>query len=129
MALGALAGHRVGFDLGRPLRHQPEGFLDRTGELLLDLAQVLLRVVKDHLQPRVHVLEPGLDFGLGQLRFAQGLGLGGNRSLGRNRVQDTLGEVPVCVRGAWCELGRGHVLGASAGKVLWPWGPLSSWVV
>jgi hypothetical protein len=42
---------------------------------------------KDHFQARIHVLEPGLDFGFGQLSFSQGGGSG----FGRSRIEDLLG--------------------------------------
>jgi len=31
LTVGTLAGHGVGFDLGRPLCQQAQGFFDRTG--------------------------------------------------------------------------------------------------
>ena len=47
---------------------------------------------KDHFQARIHVLEPGLDFVLGQLSFSQAGGLGGGNSFGRSSIEDLFGE-------------------------------------
>ena len=54
---------------------------------------------KDHFQARIHVLEPSLDFGLGQLSFSQAGRLGGGSGFGRSRIQDLLGQtLRLCVR-------------------------------
>jgi hypothetical protein len=50
---------------------------------------------EDHRQARVHVFEPGLDFGLGQLGLGQGGGLGRRCGFGRSGIQDGLGEAPI----------------------------------
>ena len=97
--LGALAGHGVGFDLSGPLRQQAQGFFDRTGQLFFDLAEVLFGMGKDHLQTPIHVFEPGVDFGLGQLSFGQAGGLGGGSGLGRSAIQNVLGQAPGLCRG------------------------------
>ena len=94
VVLGALAGHGVGFDLSGPLRQQAQRFFDRAGQLFFDLAQVLFGVGEDHLQARVHVFEPGLDLGLGQVSLRQAGGLCGRRSFGRGGRQDFLREAP-----------------------------------
>lgn len=54
---------------------------------------------KDYFQARIHVLEPGLDFGLGQLSFSQAGGLGGGSGFGCGSIEDLLGQTPrLCVR-------------------------------
>lgn len=54
---------------------------------------------KDHFQACVHVLEPSLDFGLGQLSFSQAGGLGGGSGFGLSSIKDLLGQTPrLCVR-------------------------------
>ena len=49
---------------------------------------------KDHLQARIHVFEPGLDLGLGQLGFGQAGGLRGGGGFGRSGIQDGFGQAP-----------------------------------
>jgi hypothetical protein len=54
---------------------------------------------KDHFQARIHVFDPGLYFGLGQLSFSQAGGLGGGSGFGRSPIQDLLGQTPsLCIR-------------------------------
>jgi hypothetical protein len=53
---------------------------------------------EDHLQPRIHVFEPGLNLGLGQLRLGQGFGLRGGGSLGCRGIQNRFGEAPTFLR-------------------------------
>ena len=92
VALGTLAGHPIGFELSRPLRQQAQRLLDGTGQLLLDLAQVLFGVLADHFQALIHVVEPGLDLGFRQLRFSQACRLCGGSGFGRSGIQDFLGQ-------------------------------------
>ncbi len=49
---------------------------------------------EDHLQARLHVFEPDLDFGLGQLSFSQAGGLCGGSGFGRGGIQNVLGQAP-----------------------------------
>ena len=49
---------------------------------------------EDHFQARIHVLEPGLDFGLGQLSFSQAGGLCGGSGFGRSGIQNFFGQAP-----------------------------------
>lgn len=108
VVLGALAGHGVGFDLRGPLRHQAEGLFDRSGQLFFDLAQVLFGMGKDYFQARIHVLEPGLDFGFGQVSFSQAGGLGCRSGSGRSSIEDLLGQaLRLCVRALTGGLARG----------------------
>ena len=63
---------------------------------------------KDHFQARIHVLEPSLDFGLGQLSFGQSGSLGGGSGFGRSRIEDLLGQTPrLCLRALVGGLARG----------------------
>ena len=47
---------------------------------------------EDHLQARLHVLEPGLDFGLGQVSCSQAGGLCDRGGFGRSGIQNGLGQ-------------------------------------
>lgn len=98
VVLGASAGHGVGFDLSGPLRQQAQRLFDRSGQLFFDLAQVLLGMGEDHLQARLHVFDPGLDFGLGQVSFSQAGCLCGRSGFGRSGIQDFFGQAPVFSR-------------------------------
>jgi hypothetical protein len=46
---------------------------------------------EDHLQTPIHVFEPGLDLGLGQVSFSQGGRLCGGGGFGRSGLQDFFG--------------------------------------
>jgi hypothetical protein len=63
LALGALAGRGVGFDLRGALGQQALGFAGGGGDLLFDMAQVLLGVLRDDPQARLQIGRPRLDFG------------------------------------------------------------------
>ncbi len=54
---------------------------------------------EDHLQAPIHVFEPGLDLGLGQLSFSQAGGLRGGSGFGRSGIEDVLSQTPMfCAR-------------------------------
>lgn len=105
VALGALRGYGVGFDLRGPLGQQPEGFFDRTSQLFFNLAEVLFRMRKDHLQTLVHVLEPSLDLDLGQLGLREGGCLSSRGGFERGGIKDTFGQFVIL--GLGCGAGAG----------------------
>ena len=47
---------------------------------------------EDYLQALIHVFEPGLDLGLGQVSFSQAGCLCGSSGFGRSSIQNVLGQ-------------------------------------
>jgi len=81
VALRALAGGGVGFGLGGPLGQKAQRFFGRQSQVLLDEAEVLLRMLLDAVQAGFQVLAPRLEFVVGEASLGEGrgpCGLGGH---------------------------------------------------
>ena len=93
LAGGTLTSRGIDLGLSGSLSDQAQGFLNTKSHLLFDMSEILLRVLGNELETRLHILEPALDFAGGQMALRNRLGLSSGCGLERALSHDVMGEL------------------------------------